>query len=236
MRHALGVVGVVVVGALGCVADAQVVGLNASIGFSVLVNGPGGSAFLASGVVSISDGVGSASFDSVSPGLLSGGTVDVTVSDVNPFSRALRVVIRSDDEINGFVGPAALAGGQPITDLAFGAGMSVSGDFPGAPDTPLFDPAFAGLISSTGNIFDVAGNPFVSPPGVGLFPTVYPDNTIGGRVFYFFTNSSGDPSGEPINNAQLGVFDSTITYAIPSPMSAAVLVMVGVAAVRRRRC
>ena len=181
--------------------------------------------------------MGLVNFASAGPGL-SGGTVALSVNQLNASTRRLSLTITSDDSVNGFYTPGTGFLGSPLTSIGFSLGMRATGSFPGAPNIPFLDPAFAGILSGSGTSFRADNSPFVSGP---FFTSDYLDGTFGARVFHFTTNSSGQIIAGGMDSTRIARFEGSIDYqiqsvVIPLPTGACLAGLgLGLVALRRRR-
>lgn len=206
-------------------AHAAPVNLDGDVSFQVFAIDASSNLHLAGdGVLSFTNGVGSTIFSGDPNADLSGGTFSIELTQASSQTRELSVLITSDDTSRGFIGATA----PSITAIGWIIGDVLTAQ----PSQPFVDPLFAGLIGSSGNAFDLNGNPFVAGNPPGFYPTVVGNGYFGGGVQYFFTD------GSPLNNLSFGSFTAQIEYSIiplPGPAMMGLAGIGGLAFVRRRR-
>lgn len=219
--------------ALISTASGAVAGLDGVVGYEVHAFSGAGAPFLLADLeqMSFANGVGSASFASVAPSIVSGGDIWMEVNQVDATTRTLNVVVESDNPTNGFVVPGMTIDGGHVGYLGFSFGMDTFGAFPGAALLPFIDSDFDSILSNSGDAFDVDGNAFIGVGGEGLFTEDYGDGSFGGRIFYSSNDGADDLSGRGLSR-----FEATITYSVvPTPGTAALIGLGGLSACRRRR-
>jgi len=218
---------VAVVIAVGTAAYGGVVGLKGTVGvMPFATDSDGAGVGIADLALSYEDGFGSASYASIAPGLVSGGSVEIEFTDLDPFARRVRLVVQSDDPVHGFLSPGVTfpVDGAPIAGFGVVAGQDFIRDL-----LPIFDPAFEGLVADGLEAFDTEGST-LPVPGVTplLIGETFPDGSFGGTAL--FTDDDGD-----ITDRGLARIEISVLYAIPAPSSLAILAIAGVFGMRRDR-
>ncbi|MCC5785921.1 MAG: hypothetical protein JJU33_04370 [Phycisphaerales bacterium] len=236
MRASSIVLPLAVMGAAGSVSAAPVMGLNGTVGFQIVGSSSGGAESIADSSLAFTDGVGLANFSSLGTGL-SGGTVALSITQLNATTRRLSVTMTSDDSVNGFYTPGTNILGSPLTSMGFSLGMEALGAFPGPPNIPINDPEFAGILGDAGTSFRADNSVFFSG---NFFAADYPDGSFGARVFYLVT-SGGQTVAGGLDDERISRFEGFIDYqiqsvVIPLPTGAGLASLgLGLVALRRRR-
>ena len=200
-------------------AAAQINGLNDTIEFSIItgrVDGffPGQTyidPYNLTVEVTLNDGVGTTDFQGDSALPISGGSIAVTVSQLDPTTRQLSFSITSDNTTDGFINQSTTVASGPVGYIGYRFGGPGTQGLGPAQD-PFHDPTLTELLP--------APNPSIaSGISTGGFPELV-GNALSASMVWLVADTNQDPA--PVANGTVWLFaikefNATFQYTFDCP-------------------